>query len=276
MGLKLPWCWKTGPSTSSERHHFAEMIATHEFPENTLFCGDAGFVGYELWKTIIDAGHSFLIRVGGNVRLLQGLPHARTGEGIVCLWPSAVARRNQPPIVLRLIEVKNERGTMYLVTNVLSERALSLPQAARLYTLRWGIELQFRGVKQTFGRGKLRSRNADHALAELDWSFVALTMVQLFAIKEQIKIDIPPQHTSVAQAIRAIRHAMDYWSDPATGEKKLTSQLQGATKDTYDRSHGKASRYRATCKDKPHTTKPIILKATARQQQNYRDLKLAA
>ena len=276
MGLKLPWCWKTGPSTSSERHHFAEMIAMHEFPENTLFCGDAGFVGYELWKTIIDAGHSFLIRVGGNVRLLQGLPHARTGEGIVCLWPSAVARRNQPPIVLRLIEVKNERGTMYLVTNVLSERALSLPQAARLYTLRWGIELQFRGVKQTFGRGKLRSRNADHALAELDWSFVALTMVQLFAIKEQIKIDIPPQHTSVAQAIRAIRHAMDYWSDPATGEKKLTSQLQGATKDTYDRSHGKASRYRATCKDKPHTTKPIILQATARQQQNYRDLKLAA
>jgi hypothetical protein len=276
MGLKLPWCWKTGPSTASERHHFAEMLQAHEFPENTLFCGDAGFVGYELWKTILDAGHSFLIRVGGNVRLLKDLGPARTGEGLVYLWPEAVARCKQPPLVLRLIEIKNERGSMYLVTNVLSQRALSLPQAARLYTLRWGIELQFRGVKQTFGRGKLRSRKAEHALAELDWSFVALTMVQLLAIREQIKIDIPPEETSVAQAIRAIRHAMDYESDPATGAAKLTAQLQAARKDEYHRSESKASRYRVNYKDKPQTTQPIILKASVTQKQNYRALTLAS
>ena len=44
-----------------------------KFPENTLFCGDAGFVGYDLWQSIIDKGHSFVIRVGGNVRLLTKL-----------------------------------------------------------------------------------------------------------------------------------------------------------------------------------------------------------
>ena len=60
MGLCMPWSWKTGPSTSSERGHFLEMLTTLVFPEKTLFCGDAGFVGYELWKTMQDAGHHFL------------------------------------------------------------------------------------------------------------------------------------------------------------------------------------------------------------------------
>lgn len=276
MGLKLPWCWKTGPSTASERQHFAELLLTGEFRKNTLFCGDAGFVGYELWKAVLDAGHSFLIRVGGNVRLLQDLGHTRTGDGIVYLWPDKVAQRKQPPLVLRLIEIQNKRGTIYLVTNVLNERALSWSQAARLYTLRWGIELQFRGVKQTFGRGKLRSRKAEHALVELSWSFVALTMVQLLALREQILIDIPPEQTSVAQAIRAIRHAMDDGDDPATGAARLTVQLQAAIKDEYHRSLAKASRYRVNYKDTPTTTPPIVLKATVIQKQNYRALTLAS
>jgi hypothetical protein len=71
MGLCMPWSWRTGPSNSSERGHFQEMLTTMIFPKNTLFCADAGFVGYELWKSIQDAGHHFLIRVGANVRLPQ-------------------------------------------------------------------------------------------------------------------------------------------------------------------------------------------------------------
>ena len=39
MGLRLPWSWKLGPSDSSERAHFRDMLATQKFPKNTLFCG---------------------------------------------------------------------------------------------------------------------------------------------------------------------------------------------------------------------------------------------
>ena len=209
MGLKLPWCWKTGPSTSSERHHFMELLTTQIFPENTLFCADAGFIGYELWSLILQRGYSFLIRVGGNVQLLKNLGRARSRGGVVYLWPHAVMRRRQSPLVLRLIEVRTARGSMFLVTNVQSERDLSITALKRLYLLRWGIELQFRTIKQTFGRGKLRSRNADHAVAELEWSLIALTMIQLLAIREQLVVEIPPEQTSVAQAIAAIRHAID-------------------------------------------------------------------
>ncbi|MCH8839315.1 MAG: transposase [Planctomycetes bacterium] len=275
MGLKLPWCWKTGPSTSSERDHLMEMQQSHEFPENTLFCCDAGFVGYEFWKSILDAGHSFLIRVGGNVHLLKNLGHARAGKGIVCLWPDAAARRRQEPIVLRLLEVQSERGTMYLITNVLSEHELSTPLLKRLYPLRWGVEIQFRAVKQTFGRSKLKSRNSKHALTELDWSLVALTMIQLFAIREQIKLDEPPEQTSVSEALRAIRNAMDNWHEPARGNETLTIRLQTAKKDVYERSSSKTSRYCPNYKDKPSTTKPVIKKATRKQRQAYRDFQIA-
>ena len=71
MGLRMPWTWKTGASTSSERQHPMDMLKRENFPENTLFCADAGFVGYEFWNAILNDGHHFLVRVGANVRLLK-------------------------------------------------------------------------------------------------------------------------------------------------------------------------------------------------------------
>ena len=80
MGLKLPWCWRTGPSTASERGHLLELLKQAVFPIKTLFCGDAGFIGYLFWRGILDQGHSFLIRVGANVHLLKNLGTARRAE----------------------------------------------------------------------------------------------------------------------------------------------------------------------------------------------------
>jgi len=276
MGLKLPWCWKTGPSTSSERHHFMELLTTQIFPENTLFCADAGFIGYELWSLILQRGYSFLIRVGGNVQLLKNLGRARSRGGVVYLWPHAVMRRRQSPLVLRLIEVRTARGSMFLVTNVQSERDLSITALKRLYLLRWGIELQFRTIKQTFGRGKLRSRNADHAVAELEWSLIALTMIQLLAIREQLVVEIPPEQTSVAQAIAAIRHAIDTWNEPVPKKESLRIMLRNATKDRYQRTQPKTARYQPRYKDKPSTKTPIITNATSVQRSAYHALGTAA
>jgi hypothetical protein len=142
MGLRMPWSWKSGPSTSSERDHFAQMLAEQEFPENTLFCGDAGFTGYDLWKAAIDRGHQILIRVGANVTLLRKLGYyARQRDGIVYCWPSAQARKNQRPLTLRLIRFRLGRAEACVVTSVLDARRLSEKQALRLYRLRWGVEV---------------------------------------------------------------------------------------------------------------------------------------
>jgi hypothetical protein len=260
MGLQMPWSWKTGPSYAAERDHFREMLHEQKFPKDTLFCGDAGFTGYELWKAIIEAGHWFVIRVGANVKLLRKLGYVRERAGIVYCWPDAVARKRQPPLVVRLLTLRVGSRLMYLVTNVLDEAALSEAEAVRLYQLRWGIELQFRTVKQTFGRRKLRSRTPARAYVELDWALLGLWLIQLFAVKEQLELGEVPEHCSVTLAIQVIRETFRRWWE-RSGEA-LTTKLQSATKDTHTRHGSKRARYCPDYKDKPAAGKPVVRVAT--------------
>jgi hypothetical protein len=268
MGLRLPWSWKMGPSDSSERGHFQEMLIHQSFPENTLFCGDAGFTGYDFWRSIMDHGHHFLIRVGANVRLLTKLGYyARECNRIVYVWPESAARKKQPPLILRLIHLKSERGDVYLLTNVLNPQSLSDALASRLYTLRWGIELQFRTLKQTFGRRTLRSRTPDRAYAELEWSLLGLWMIHLFAVKEQVKVGDPPSHTSAALAIQVVRSILFLWCEVPAKGADLWTQLQNAIVDTYERQSSKRARYRPNKKDTPSAGKPIIAVANRKRKQ---------
>ena len=274
MGLRLPWCWKLGPSDSSERNHFREMLQTCKFAAKTLFCADAGFVGYDFWKSIIDAGHDFLIRVGGNVRLLTKLGYyAREHDGIVYVWTSEAMRKKQKPLILRLIHLKNERGDIYLVTNVLDSRRLSDAMASRLYARRWGIELQFRSFKQTFGRHTLRAEKAENAYAELEWSLIGLWMAHLFAVKEQLDVGQPPDHTSTALALHVVRDVLFHWCEiPKKGED-MTSQLRLAVHDSYERRSSKKARYRPNKKDTPSAGKPKITTATDTHTQKLERLR---
>jgi len=269
MGLRLLWCWRTGPSNSSERAHFQDLLKTQVFPWKTLFCGDAGFVGYDLWKLIADQGHHFVMRVGSNVTLLRKLGYVRESHGIVYCWPSKAARKKQPPLALRLIAMKFGRTPVYLVTNILDPRELPNAAAAQLYQLRWGIELQFRTIKQTFGRSKLRSKTPDRALRELDWSLLGLWMIQLFAVKEQLAIGQPPARSSAALAIHAIRDVFHHWSEIPTQGASLKSKLRHAVTDQYQRTkESKQARYRPDNKDKPSAGKPVII--TAKRQHKLK------
>ena len=240
-----------------------------KFPKNTLFCADAGFTGYELWKAIVDAGHSFLIRVGANVKLLRKLGYVEEHEGIVYCWPDAAAKKRRPPLVLRLLSVQVGRCRMHLVTNVLEETRLSVPEAIRLYQLRWGVELQFRSMKQTFGRRKLRSRTADRAFVELDWSLVGLWIIQLFAVKEQIELGEVPGNCSVSLAIEVIQTTLRRWSERPTED--FWSQLGSATKDRYKRESSKKGRYRPNYKDKPKAGKPRVRAAKRKHKIMLRE-----
>lgn len=272
MGLKMPWSWKTGHSASSERGHFLEMLKGLVFPENTPFCGDAGFISYELWNTILDQGHNLLIRVGGNVRLLRNLGHARYDKNYVYLWPTKVSQKNQPPLILRLITCQGPRGTIYLVTSVLSKKQLSDHQVKTLYKLRWGIELQFRAYKQTFSRRTLRSRTPENALAELDWSLVGLWVIQLFAVKEQIKVERPPEGCSIALAISAVQDAMQFFQHDIYNPQELRQRLRDALKDQYKRTSSKTARYRSKQKAPPTCMKPKIVEARPQEKKLYRTL----
>lgn len=272
IGQRVPWSWKTGPSYSSERQHVTEMLQTQKFPEDTLFCGDAGFVGYEFWRAIAEQ-HHFLIRVGGNVRLLKKLGYARERNGIVYSWPDAAVKKKQPPLTLRLLHFKDARNNdVYLVTNVLDKKRLSDREASELYRRRWGIEVQFRSLKQTFGRTKLRSRTPDCATVELDWSLIALWMVQLLALKEQRKARDPGEATSIAVVLRIVRQMMERDRDVPDRNESFQKQLAEAVTDNYARTSKKKSRNFPRRKEEPATAKPNITTATKRHKQTLKEL----
>jgi len=278
VGQRLPWCWKIGPAYSSERHHVMEMLEEQEFPENTLFCADGGYIGYDFWRAIHDQDHHFLIRVGGNVRLLKSLGHVRECNGIVYCWPNQAMRKKQLPLVLRLLQFKDARnGNVYLVTNVLKEKSLSHRQAGEIYRQRWGIEIQFRSLKQTFGRTKLRSRTPERATVELEWSLIGLWMIQLLARKEQIKARDPDKLTSIATVLRIVRQMMQRDTTVPKRTECFAKKLAQAVTDDYDRKSKKASRNYPRQKDQKGIAKPTIMVATKEHKKRLKqNLEIAA
>lgn len=260
VGSALPWDWRIGPGHSSERAHLGEMIES--LPADALLTADGGFVGYAFWTRLLQSGRAFLIRVGGNVRLLQRLGWAqREGKQTVYLWPAQAAREKQPPLVLRLVIVQQRGQRCYLVTSVCDRRRLSDRQIAEIYRLRWGIEVYYRHFKQTFGRRKLRSHKAEHAELEAHWAMLGLWAMLLQAAVHLDRRQVPPPQLSVAGVLRAYRRPMrEYKSAPDPGES-LWELLAAAVRDRYPR-RAKASRGYPQKKYDPPPTRPHIRSAT--------------
>lgn len=272
IGLRLPWCWKVGPSYDSERGHLLTLLEQEKFPERTLFCGDAGFYGYDFWSGILRHKHQFLVRVGSNVRLLKNLGVVRQRDDIVYCWPNANMKKTQPPLVLRLFRFHDGRSEVFLVSSVLDEKELTAEQASAIYRSRWGIEVQFRSLKQTYGRSKLRSRTPEHAEIELHWSLVGLTLLQLLALKEQTQVGEPPPKTSIAAVLQIIRWLIATQSEvPAVGAS-LQQRLSDAIADSYQRHTKKKSRNYPRRKEEPSAGPPIITPATEEHRAAFQKL----
>jgi hypothetical protein len=266
----LPWNWRAGPCDSSERAHLLEMLSSA--PAETLLTADAGFVGYDLWESILASGCQLLVRVGSNVKLLKKLGYAREREGLVYLWPDRAAKQLQPPLVLRLIVVRTGRHPMHLVTSVMDEKRLPASVAAELYRRRWGIELFYRHCKQTFERRKLRSQSPHNAMVELHWSLLGMWAMGIHSHHYLLRRGVLPQRISFAGVLRAYRRLMrEYRSPPDPGDR-LRRRLQLALIDQYQRRN-KASRNYPRKKIEPPPKPPRILLASRIQIQHAKQLR---
>jgi len=232
------WDWRTGPGHSSERAHLREMMAT--LPDNALVVADAGFGGFDLLGDLAHAGHRFLVRCGSNVNLLvEGTWQQieRAGEHrYVYLWP--LERRDQAPLRLRLIVLKQAGKRVYLLTNVLDPQRLSRRTAGQFYRARWGVEVSYRALKQTLGHRKVLARTPAAGALELAGYLLGLGLLML---QGAIALGRRAGQLSVAAALRVIR-----WGMRLLGIGKSTAQfvqrLQGAVKDSYTRRSSKRAR----------------------------------
>ena len=278
MGLRIPWTWRLGPSNSSERDHVMEMLKKEEFPEKTLFCGDAGFVGYRFWKTILESDRDFLIRVGANVSLLSEIADIKQcGGGRVLCWPKDKMKSGAKPLRLRLVQVKIGKTKMWILTSVLNSKKLPKNSIVRFYKMRWGIEVEFRGLKQTIDKHTLRCRNSNRVLVELDWSIRAMALAELVALREQIpkkkeadEETYDPKDCSLANTMRALRQCMRKMHKYPNPCDELLYRLSQARVQKYDHHTDKKARYRPKNPDKKPLGDPNVRKMRAEERRRLR------
>jgi Transposase DDE domain len=274
----LIWCWRRGGvKENSERRQLRQML--HLLPPNAMVLADAGFHGYDLSRLLLRQGSSFLMRVGNNVSLITQLGYAvREWKDTVYLWPPQQRKRAgckgpigkhldgvRPPLVLRLIRLKDAKGRpICLLTNVLEKSRLSNAAAARMYRLRWGIEVMWRGLKQTMGHHKMLSGTPERAASELDWAMAGLWMLQLISVRRMVESGRLPRRYSPASSLRVLRQAMN---GRRHERRSLKIQLNEAVMDEYQRCRSKKARNNMHKRPQHPPGEPVARMATRAERR---------
>jgi IS4 transposase len=266
----IPWDWRIDRARADERNLLNRMIP--DLPSGAILLADRLYFGHRLWLALHRRGIRFVIRVGANVHLIRDLMPDETLDcdersGVVYSWPSA-QRRNTPPLRLRLIKVKASRGWLYLLTNVLDCRELTVEDAAALYRRRWGVETQFRTIKQHMGCERLLSRAGERAEIEAEWSLVAMGTLAVLGSQSMGQARKPASQFSPAAGLRVLRRAVLGIRCPTAGE--LLEMLIPAQRDSYCRRSSKASRYRRRTRNTPAVDSgkpPRVTRATRKLRE---------
>jgi Transposase DDE domain len=267
VGTGLPWSWRRGQATDSERALLLEQLRL--LPAGALLVADAGFVGYEFLRTILGKKFNVLVRAGANVQLLKNLGWAveDRGNDVVYVWPERARKRGEEPLVLRRIMVVDGRNRrMCLLTN-LSAEELTLAEACEIYRRRWGIEVFFRGLKQTLGRRKMLSDAPENAGVELDWTMVGYWLLGLLLWEK--RAERRPAAEGLAWALRLVRAAMAGRGDRRESWAKIWQSIRV---DRYLRRTSKKARDWSHKKNDPPCGLPQVRMASPTEKRRAKAL----
>ena len=163
-----------------------------------------------------------------------------------------------------------------MLTSVLDRKKLNEKQIIRYYKMRWGIEVEFRGLKQTIDKHTLRCRNSDRVLVELDWSLCGMAIAELIALREQIpattgnkksRQDYDPQDRSLANTMRALRKCIRNLHKYSNAKDGVLHQLSQALVQRYDNRTDKRARYRPKNPDKKPLGEPTVQKLSDEERK---------
>ena len=176
LTLGIPWCWRWGKALkSSERSHLLQMLPL--LPRLALIVTDAGYVGYEVIRTLLERKVFFLMRMSSQATFYteNEEPLESFQEGIAYYWPKKYSSAGKPPLRGRLLCVRSKKRKVdvWLFTNVEDPKQLSVAQASKLYRLRWESEGFFRTYKRTMKKVKLMSRTVRSIHREAEASMIA-------------------------------------------------------------------------------------------------------
>jgi hypothetical protein len=164
---------------------------------------------------------------------------------------------------LRQIHLKRRGKSIYLLTNVLETTRLPARLAGELYAARWGVEVNFRGLKQTLERRRLLARTPDIGALELAGNLVALG---LLLAQAAWLLRLKADRAGVAAWLRLLRRTI-----AALVHRRRTSWFvrlaRTALRDDYPRRRSKRAR------DWPHKKHDSPPKAPKLRRMTRREKK---
>jgi hypothetical protein len=176
LSTGLLWSWRLGPGAAAEQVHLRVLLAT--LSSQALIVCDAAYMGYDLVQAILQGQRSFLFRMSSRVDLytLEQTTLESWSEGPVLYWPKRGQKQGKPPISCRLIRIPAKGRTkrdVWLLTDVLDSRRLTIAAASRFYRWRWKNEGLFRTYKRTIQKLKFSSRTLRLVHREAEISLLA-------------------------------------------------------------------------------------------------------
>jgi hypothetical protein len=242
----VPWCWWWGKGDANERWHLQQMLPL--VPALTLLVADAGYIGYDL-MALLDHQVSFLIRGCSKAPLYSvnrvKLEAFREGE---CLyWPKEVQQQGGPPLRVRVLRLRKKKGKgkgqdVWLLTNVLDPKRLSVDQAGQYYRWRWENEGFFRTYKRTLRKMKLASRTVALLHREAEGSLLALQLLLAQgALAMPRKAGQPRPQASPRQVLLEVRREI-LATLPKRRRPRFTTRLRAAQRDQRQRQSAKQRR----------------------------------
>jgi Transposase DDE domain len=264
LPLGLLWAWRLDKGTGNELQHLTQMLPT--LPAKSLLVADAFYLGYDLYRSIVNADAAFVMRMSSRAHLYTetDVPLERFREGWVHYWPGRVQEQGQRPLRLRLLRVRGKKADVWLLTN-LDKQELPRGRAGEIYRWRWRNEGLFRTFKRTLDKMKLWHRTPALVFREAEGSLLALQLLMAMTVRMMEREKLKP---SPRRFVLRIRGAMDR-GIATLGPRQLQryeEALEVIHDDSPNRTSSKTRRVWPRRKEHTPPKPPKLRRLTAEQK----------
>lgn len=206
------------PRRASEKQCAADHLQFSGANDLVLF--DRGYVAFWLYSLLIQQNIKFCMRAKTHQSLLiKDFIDSGKKEAVVTFKPNKPSIEtckekglSTKPISLRLVRVDLPNEVEVLVTNLMDEKAYDQSIFKSLYHLRWGIEENYKRLKQWVEIENFSGKSALSVKQDFYAKIVASNLTTLMAIQAQEMVDEKGQklrrkyQINFAQALSKMKH----------------------------------------------------------------------
>jgi len=190
LGLRYHSDYASYPSkavvTKAKEHDVNEMLSVTDFTQGVINVYDRGYLEYENFDKITDAGGRFVIRIKSNSVTWTNTRY-ESPKGVLYASKGPVGSgKKKTKYEYYYIQKADDEGTTYHfltnIPNLETDTGLGFEDVCDIYKLRWKIELFFKWIKQ---HSKVKHFFATDEVGAMNQIYITLILYCLLAIFKQ-------------------------------------------------------------------------------------------